>query len=371
MTRRWTGLSAVLACLTAGCAPGGERPAPSLLLVTLGGLRADHVGTYGAAAAQTPTLDGLARRGVAFEHAYAAAPISLTSDATLLTGRYPPRHGARDDGVPMADVPTIATLLGARGFTTAAFVSTTALARPSGLARGFSTYRDGAHAVDDAIAWLRAASPDRFFLWVQIEVAPAGSDVERYDAGIAAADHEMGRLLDALGPRAQTTWIVAAGDHGEAFGEHDEQAHGAALYDTTLHVPLIIAPVFSWIDRWPGGRAGARVAEPVTLADVAATVVPALGGAIVDADGIDLAPALAGRPLGDRDIYAESFAPLVEHGLPPLRALRSGPWKYIAAPRAELFAVLKDAGERTNLAAVEPSALRVLAGRLSSYSGTP
>ena len=371
MTRRWTGLAVVLACLTTGCAPAREQPAPSLLLVTLGGLRADHVGTYGATAAQTPTLDGLARRGVVFEHAYAAAPISLTSHATLLTGRYPPRHGARADGVPMTDVPTIATLLGARGFSTAAFVSSAVLARPSGLARGFSAYGGGTHAVDDAIAWLRTTSPNRFFLWLEVEVADAGSAVERYDAGIAAADHEVGRLLDALGPRGQTTWIVTAGDHGEAFGEHDEHAHGAALYDTTLHVPLIIAPVFSWIDRLPGGRAGARVAEPVTLADVAATVVPALGGTIGDADGIDLAPALAGRPLGDRDIYAESFAPLVEHGLPPLRALRSGPWKYIAAPRAELFAVLKDAGERTNLATVEPSTLQVMASRLSSYAGAP
>src|SRR5262245_52291598 len=117
-------LFALLVAITAACTRGREQAqtARNLVLITIDTLRADHVGAYGYARAQTPALDGLARAGVRFDRAYAAAPITLPSHATLLTGRYPPGHGARDNGMAMSPVPTIATELKAKGFTTAAFV---------------------------------------------------------------------------------------------------------------------------------------------------------------------------------------------------------------------------------------------------------
>jgi arylsulfatase A-like enzyme/Flp pilus assembly protein TadD len=359
-------------------------------LITIDTLRADRVGAYGWTRARTPVLDALARDGATFDRAYAAAPITLPSHATILTGRYPPGHGARDNGVRMAEsVPTLATQLQAAGFKTAAFVAAFPLDHQFGLARGFDVYSDrmpresdgrlanerpGSHVIDEAIGWLSTLYPapstqHPFFLWVHLfePHAPYGdpgsgrSIGDRYDDEIAAADREIGRLLAALAPVRDQTLVVAAGDHGEAFGEHGEWAHSIFVYDTTLRVPLLMSG--------PGVRAGARVADPVTLADVAPTTMRALGATMPDVDGVDLAPAFAGTPLAPRELYAESFAPLVEFGWAPLRALRSGTWKYIAAPNAELYDVEKDAAERTNLIAAQSTIARGLDQRVSRYAG--
>src|SRR5947208_5051882 len=320
-------------CITGctGSAPSG-KPAQNVVLITIDTLRADHVGAYGWTRARTPTLDALAREGVVFDRAYAAAPITLASHASILTGRYPPGHGSRDNGIRVsATVATLATELRARGFSTAAFVAAFPLDHQFGLDRGFDVYGDrlghepdgrpanerpASQVIDDAVAWLRLHAarlpPDRpapparpFFLWVHVfePHAPYGRPdtgrpaIDRYDDEIATVDREIGRLVKVLGPAANDTLIVAAGDHGEAFGEHGEFAHSIFVYDTTLRVPLIV--------KIAGGRAGRRVGDPVSLVDVAPTVMRALGGEMKDADGIDLAPALGGAPLPNRELYAE------------------------------------------------------------------
>jgi arylsulfatase A-like enzyme/Flp pilus assembly protein TadD len=376
------------ACARAAPAP---PPARNLVLVTIDTLRADHVGAYGYARARTPTLDRLAADGARFEHAYAAAPITLTSHATMLTGRYPPAHGARDNGVAMSSaVPTLGTALHAQGFQTAAFVAAFPLDHQFGLNRGFDVYGDrlprGADGrlmnerparlvVDDAIAWLGAvggATARRFFLWVHLfePHAPYGdpssgrSVLDRYDDEIATADREIGRLLAALGSRRSDTAIIVAGDHGEAFGEHGEYAHSIFVYDTTLRVPFVIAP--------PGIRhtdrsEGLVVSEPVTLADVAPTGAALVGQAMPGVDGIDLTTVLAGGALPHRELYAESFAPLLEFGWAPLRAMRRDGWKYIAAPRPELYHVSDDPGEQSDHIGSQTTVATTLEARLSHY----
>ena len=163
------------------------------------------------------------------------------------------------------------------------------------------------------------------------------------------------------GRRAANTLVVAAGDHGEAFGEHGEYAHSIFVYDTTLRVPLLMSG--------PGVPAGLRVADPVTLADVAPTVTRALGAPMTDVDGIDLSPVLRAHDrFRSAELYAESFAPLVEFGWAPLRAVRSGAWKLIAAPKPELFDVEQDPGEQTNAIASQPDVARRLDARVSRYS---
>ena len=381
--------------------------AENLLLVTIDTLRADHVGAYGYARARTPTLDALARGGALFERAYAAAPITLTSHATLLTGRYPPGHGARDNGLRVSDsVPTLATMLHPAGFRTAAFVAAFPLDHQFGLNRGFDVYSDrmprgsdgrlmnerpGSQVVDEAIAWLGVApatsnqhpatgnrrpatspqqpapSPQKFFLWIHLfephapyaDPASGRSTMDRYDDEIATADREVGRLINALGSRGDDTLIVVAGDHGEAFGEHDEYAHSIFVYDTTLRVPLVM--------KGPGVSAAVRSTENVTLADVAPTVARRLGTTVADVDGIDVSAALSGGALPARELYAESFAPLVEFGWAPLRSIRSGNWKFIAAPRAELYDIVKDAGERVDLSTAQATVVRQLDTRASRY----
>src|SRR6185503_6146112 len=164
--------------MTAACSSGVPTPKPAarnLLLVTVDTLRADRLGAYGHARARTPNLDALAQAGAAFDRAYAAAPVTLPSHATLLTGRYPPGHGSRDNGMRVSDdAPTLATILKARGAKTAAFVAAFPLDHQFGLNRGFDVYGDripraqngrlenerpASQVVDDAIAWLREVTP--------------------------------------------------------------------------------------------------------------------------------------------------------------------------------------------------------------------
>lgn len=380
---------AVVACGRTSPPPASARAPRNVLLITIDTLRADHVGAYGYSRARTPALDGLARHGVLFERAYAVAPITLPSHATILTGRYPPGHGARDNGMQVsAAVPTLATELRARGFRTGAFIAAFPLDHQFGLGRGFDVYGDrlprqpdgrpanerpAVDVVNDAWAWLATTGNAPFFLWVHLfePHAPYGHGgpanaarpvIERYDEEIATADREIGRLLSALGPRTADTLIVAAGDHGEAFGEHGEFAHSIFVYDTTLRVPLVMAV--------PGLAAtGVRVREPVSLADVAPTVMRLVGGDLKDVDGLDLGPLLTGGTVPRRELYAESFAPLVEFGWAPLRSIRSGGWKYIAAPRAELYNVERDATETADVVKAEAAVARGLDERVSKYAG--
>jgi choline-sulfatase len=382
--------------MTIGCARApqpSQAQARNVVLITIDTLRADHLGAYGHTKARTPVMDALAAGGVVFDRAYAASPVTLPSHATLLTGRYPPGHGSRDNGLRVSPgAPTLATELRTRGFRTAAFVAAFPLDHQFGLNRGFEVYGDhlprgpdgrianerpASQVVDDAIAWLRSIAPPgpsappalpAFFLWVHLfePHAPYGDPstgrpaLDRYDDEIATVDREIGRLLGALGPARGETLIVAAGDHGEAFGEHGEYAHSIFIYDTTLRVPLMISG--------PGIAAGVRVPEAVTLADVAPTVMRLAGGRLSDVDGVDLSPAFGGAALPRRELYAESFAPLLEFGWAPLRSIRSGPWKLIAAPRPELFDIEKDPGERTDLAASQPAVVRDLEAGASRYS---
>jgi arylsulfatase A-like enzyme len=374
----------VVLALSAACSRTGDAPRPRhVLLITIDTLRADRVGAYGYARAHTPRLDALARGGALFTHAYAAAPITLPSHATMLSGRYPPHHGARDNGIRMsAATPTLATVLQPQGFRTGAFVAAFPLDHQFGLERGFAVYSDrlprdamgrqanerpASAVVSEAIDWLgnpqSAVRQPQFFLWLHCfephapyEGDPSRPVAERYDQEIATVDREIGRLLDALGPSLVDTLVDVAGDHGEAFGEHGEYAHSLFVYDTTLRVPLIISGP---------GIAPRRIDEPVTLADLAPTIARRLGVALPDADGIDLSPALAGRPLASRELYAESFAPLVEFGWAPLRSVRSGAWKYTAAPKPELFDLAHDAAEQQNVVAAHADVAQSLDARVN------
>jgi arylsulfatase A-like enzyme/Tfp pilus assembly protein PilF len=361
----------------------------NLLLVTIDTLRADRVGVYGHAPARTPAMDALARGGLRFARAYAAAPITLTSHATLLTGVNPAGHGARHNGMHVRDtVPTLGTWLHDAGFATAAFVSAFPLDRRFGLERGFTTYDDGLPRREDgrpgderagaitigaARAWLDANRDKPFFLWAHLfePHAPYGDPAspeaaspapERYDREIAEADRQLARLIDGLGTARASTLIVVAGDHGEAFGEHGELAHSIFVYDTTLRVPLIF--------NGPGVPADGRTIDAaVGLVDVAPTLLGLLGQPVVSGDGVDLRPLMAGTSSsGARTLYAESFAPLVDFGWSPLRSVREGRWKYVAAPRPELFDLEADPAEEHDLIAEHADVASPLAGKIDAIS---
>jgi len=374
-----------LVILTNACRAAPPAPQPdarNLIVFTIDTLRADRVGAYGYQPARTPGMDALASTGSVFTRAFAVAPITLTSHASMMTGRYPPGHGARHNGIRVdPTVPTLAGALAGAGFATGAFVAAFPLDRRFGLDRGFGVYGDrmprGApgHAVnersaqsvaDEAIAWLAQHRSSRFFLWVHFfePHAPYGDPRDgrsagaRYDDEVAEADRQMRRVLDAAGEARRSTIVAVTGDHGEAFGEHGEIAHSIFVYDTTLRVPLILAG--------PSIPA-ARVDEPVSHVDLAPTFAALLGVRSLDADGVDLRPAMSGVRLPTRELYAESFAPLLDFGWSPLRAIRADGWKLIEAPRAELYAVVQDPAEQHDRATEEAARAAALRDRLVRY----
>ncbi len=363
----------------AGPAPAPVALAKSVVLITIDTLRADRVGAYGYAKARTPSLDALAAAGLRATRAYATAPVTLPSHGSMLTGRYPPGHGARHNGVALGEgVPTLATVLKAAGFATGAFVSAFPLDRRFGLAAGFDVYGDrwarrpdgrpaderaGQLTVDEALAWRRTTGGARSFLWVHLfePHAPYGDAAsgrpagDRYDDEIAEADRQVGRLLEGLGPDRASTLVVVAADHGEAFGEHGEIGHSLFVYDTTLQVPLILQG-----PRAPRGR----ILDPVSLVDIAPTVCAWLGVVAPAMDGQVLAldPGLQPAGAPPRQLYAETMAPFEDFGWSPLRAVRAGATKYILAPTPELYDLATDAGETMNLVATrQPEAARLKA----------
>ncbi len=357
-----------------------------VLLITIDTLRADRVGAYGYTKARTPHLDALAAAGLTATRAYATAPVTLPSHASILSGRYPPAHGARHNGVAMGEgVPTLATTFKAAGFATGAFVSAFPLDRRFGLAAGFDAYGDrwargpdgrpaderaGQLTVDEALAWRRSTGDARTFLWVHLfePHAPYGDAAsgrplsDRYDDEIAEADRQVGRLLDGLGAARAETLIVVTADHGEAFGEHGEIGHSLFVYDTTLQVPLILA----------GPRAArGLLPDPVSLVDIAPTVLAATGvAAPAPLDGEVLRQDRGVLPQDDppRQLYAETSAPFEDFGWSPLRSVRAGTSKYILAPTPEFYDLAADAGETTNLAAARPADAARLKAAVATFT---
>lgn len=366
----------------------GERT--SLVLVTLDTLRADRLGSYGYALAETPVLDRLAAEGLRFDQAMAAAPLTLPSHATLLSGRLPQHHGLRLNGAGSLppELPTLASVLGAAGYRTGAFVGAFVLDRRFGLARGFEVYDDevprdptrpegheaerpGHEVVDAAVAWLAQADPRPFLLWVHLFDAHAPYEPpepfrsrhagQPYDGEVAELDYQVGRLLAALEQtgRGARTIVAVVADHGESLGDHGELTHGLLLYEPTVRVPLLV--------RGPGLPAGRAVAAPVSTADLAPTLAglagvpfPALG-----LDGRDLSATLtAGGEPPAGDLYAETQYPSL-FGWGPLSAVRRGRFKYIDSSRPELYDLEADPHETHDLRMTERRTAVELAARLT------
>lgn len=390
-----------LAVVLAGCERddvGGvvEPPAasgPNVLLVTLDTTRADRLGCYGHEASGTPYLDDLASRGVRFERAYAQVPLTLPSHASLLTGEYPPEIGLRVNGSGRlgGDVPTLASVLKGRGYRTGAFVAAAVLSDAYGLDRGFDHYdndlgadtgggdavaeRPGDAVCDAAIAWLDASSDRPFFAWVHLfdphhPYEPPEPYQENfadpYDGEIAFADAQVGRLLEWLSDHGlqEETLVVVAGDHGEAFGEHEEKQHGLFVYEATMHVPLIMALP----SAVPAGGVVGDVAE---LVDVMPTVLELVGAEDVpEISGRSLVAAMRDSESEESQYaYGESQYARMSFGWAPLASLTSERWKYIRAPRPELYDLQVDPGEAANVIAEHADVAADLGGRLDRMLG--
>jgi len=338
------------------------------VLVSIDTLRADRLGVGGDPAARTPFLDQAARRGTQWARALSPVPLTLPAHATMLTGRTPPGHGARDNGLYRVDetVPLVTEALAAEGWDTAAFLAAYPLARRFGLARGFDVYHDApglraegsassfteraAHLVNaDVFSWLDARDDDDpLFLWVHYFDPHAPYSAPRvwnralggdaYRAEVAFTDDRAGALLRRLDDSFAEWTAILTADHGESLGEHDEDTHGIFVYEATTRVPLILV----------GGDApaGHVVGRPVSLTRIAGTLLARAGA---ERDDVFPEPDLLVAADEPAEIYVESAYPRLRHGWADLRGLRTDRWKVIRAPRPEVYDLRRDPGERRNL----------------------
>lgn len=344
-----------------------------VLLVTLDTTRADRLGCYGYQAADTPTIDRLSHKGVRYERCYTSAPLTMPAHCSLLTGLVPRRHGIHVNGEALSGEPvTLAELLKKRGYTTGAVVGAFVLDAQFGLARGFDQYdddvaegaetsqfhfaeRNAERVTDAALAWWRQQRSTPRFLWVHYfdphepyaapGYDPAFSYHTAYDAEITFVDRHLNRLLSEVEASERPTLVVLVGDHGESLGEHGEQTHGLFTYDATLHVPLVV--------RFPDGRsAGEFVSGPVGVVDVMPSILHWLGLPLPgDLDGMPLPQSDAvpnTSPAAPRPIFFENRFVARTYGWSPLSGIIVGDWKYIRAPRPEVYDLSQDPHERDN-----------------------
>lgn len=360
--------------LLAGCER--KKDNPNVLLITIDTLRADRLGSYGYGVARTPVLDRVAAEGVRCSDAIAAAPITAPSHSSILTGLWPPAHGVRDNGtysLPL-EATTLAERLRDHGWATHAVVSAIVLDRRYRLDQGFEQYDDDLWPEDEPklfmirdrparkttdrfLAWLdgRPESDNRpFFAWLhyfdphqpyEAEPHDRALAATPYDAEIAGVDRAIGRILDRLRETGQLddTLLVVTADHGESLGEHGEKTHAIFVYDATVRVPLLL--------RYPRQLPAGRVYEgPVRGVDIVPTVLGALGlPGGEETQGYDLMDALRGREAPPRlPQYSESLVAELGFGMAPLFALRADGYKWIRAPRPELYDLAADPGELAN-----------------------
>jgi choline-sulfatase len=364
-----------------------------IVVLSIDTLRADHLPAYGYKKVKTPAIDALAADGVVFERAYSHAPQTLPAHASLLSGRLPFETGVRDNvGFAVKNSERmLPQMLRDRGFTTGGVVSAYVLRKDTGISRGFDFFddqmppsspelsigqvqRDGAQSVGIAERWLDSIGTSRAFLFLHLyEPHKPYAPPERfaqyapYDGEIAYTDELVGRLVRYLKSHQlyDRSTIILLSDHGEGLGDHGEQEHGLFVYNEAIHVPLIIK-------QESNVGAGRRVADLVQHIDLVPTILD-----LVKAPGASgfrgrsLKPLLEGTGrLPETSVYSEALYARYHFGWSELTALTDDRYRYIKAPREELYDLQRDADERSNVADERPQARQALRGALDLLAGS-
>ncbi len=358
--------------------------ATPIILISVDTLRADRL-----ASRQSPHIDSLAKNGTLFSQVGTPFPLTLPAHVALFTSTYPFANGVQDNGIPLNSTPpTLATILKKAGYRTSAFVGSFVLDRRFGLSRGFDVYdgpldvhnnsagavdhkRPGDQVTEAAKRWLERNSAAPFFLFLHLYDLHAPYSLPPdpslrhgetgYQAELAYLDKLLGDFFAFLQHRGlfDKALIVFTSDHGEGLGEHGETSHGYFIYQSTLHVPLIF--------HWPAASKRVpqnRIDEPANLIDVAPT--------ILDAIGLTPPSEMRGHSLlrpATEEVYSESVYARNHFGCAGLRSLRVGSFKYIDAPKPELYDLATDPDERRNLYDRQPSKAAALRERIVAIRG--
>jgi choline-sulfatase len=363
-------------------------PNAPVVIISIDTLRADHLPMFGYKGVATPNLDALRRDAVLFSNAYSHVPLTLPSHVSMLTGQLPTEHKVRNNIGYVLDsrVATVPQILKTQGYATGAAVSAYVLRGATGLGRSFDYYEDGITnrgnvaigqlqrsgrvTADIAGRWISEHRDRPFFFLLHLfephspyEPEPAFRTVATaYDGEIATVDSITGSFLDRLKRDGvyDRAIIIVVSDHGEGLGDHGEPEHGIFVYREAIHVPLLV--------KLPASeRRGESVSSPVALSDLAPTIAALTG---------TRPPARAtGRSLfSERDpqrrIYSESIYPRVHLGWSELRSLVDSRFHYIESPKAELFDIDKDPGERRNVLEDHRRMYAAMRQALNAYQST-
>jgi choline-sulfatase len=357
---------------------------PNIILITVASTRVDRMGFLGAGGGLTSNLDGIAHQGIVFAQAYAQAPTTVVSSATILTGTYPQTTQASEFGGSLsATLPYLPDLLHSNGYRTAAFVGSILLDPRNGpyqgYQRGFDVYDAGFHqgqkgetrfesvqrrgdqVAARATKWLLGNKPGPFFLWLHLQ-DPDGLSGGAYDRAVAAADATVGKLLSAL--RAQSLYddslIVVTSPHGEGLGAHGENTHGVFLYDETIHVPLLL--------KLPKNQmAGKQTKNRARLLDIAPTLLGQAGVPVpTQMQGESLIRTAQASSQADKPAYSRSELSKRGFGFSLLESWRSGKYLYLRTPKPELYDVSHDPGATRNLAQSAKATLDTMASQLEA-----
>jgi arylsulfatase A-like enzyme/Tfp pilus assembly protein PilF len=366
-----------------------------IVVFSIDTLRADRLPAYGYQGTRTPHIDRLLHDSVLFEWAYSHSPQTLPAHTSMLSGELPFEHGVRDNiGFSVkAGQRFLQHALKEAGYESGAFVSAYVLREQTGFAQGFDRYDDelpaaspelplgqvqraGADTVAAALRWIDQRASPKFFAFVHIyephrpySPPPRFTRADRYDGEVEYSDEIVGQFLDHLRRvgRYDRATIVVLSDHGEGLGDHGEDEHGIFLYRETIQVPLVI--------KLPASRGGdRRVAAPVQHIDLVPTFLDLAGLDVPDRlRGRSLRPALEGSgPLNQTGIYSESLSPRYHFGWSELYALSDDRYRFIRAPRNELYDVVQDPAEQQSIAADRPQvadAIRAALDRLIANAG--
>ncbi len=389
------GFALALLLFDAACGQPGPAtpgyPGANVVLVTIDTLRADRLGSYGYAAADTPRLDALAVEGVRFDQAVSPMPMTLPSHTSIMTGLDPYQHGVRDNADFEIDeeIELLAESFDAAGYDTAAFIAAYVLHSRWGLSPGFDHYDDtginrvadvggagraerrGDEVIDVALPWLRQQRDAPFFSWIHLYDPHAPYEApdpwgarfadEPYDGEVAYTDSLIGELVDGLADAGllQNTILMVTADHGEDLEDHGEPGHGIFLYDSVVRVPLIL--------RLPDTTAAGTVVEQqVRLVDI--------GPTLLDLTDLPIPAGIKGETMSaflvgagaSRTAYSETMYPRWHFGWQELYALRKDGFKFILAPEPELYDLTADPGELVNLADTDTDVADALEDELAS-----
>lgn len=345
----------------------------NVLLITIDTIRADRVG-YSGYNIDTPNLDSLAYKGATFINAICQVPLTLPSHASILTGTNPTYHQIKSNGpyYLAEDFTTLAEIMKAHGYSTSAFVGAYVLDSEFGLNQGFDFYDDDFITPDylvkhkpqrlaedvynSAKKWVEKNHDEKFFVWVHYfdphdpYTPPPPFDkkykTRPYEGEIAYTDIYVGKLIHLLKEKEiyHKTLIIVVGDHGEDLFDHMEPTHGIFLYDTTLRVPLIFhSPDII--------QEGIRINSQVRTIDIFPTILDTLKIDIPKyCQGVSLIPLMEGKKIKEiKESYGETYYPLMSYGWSDLKSIRTNEWKFILAPKPELYDLKNDPREKENL----------------------